>query len=296
MNLILAVGLFAIVMVGIGVRRQHHRRQRLRLRGPGLRVSASRPATDLPAGTSRRRRAQVGLQPGDGIVTFDGTPVTSWDQADHADPRHAGTTVALADRARRPADDPSVPIVAPSRRHRRPGNQTGTAADRLPRGHPRRSLRDPDRRLGVRAGPGSSSATPRTPSSASRPGSRPSGRSSTAPARRQLAGRHRRRRPICGEILALGHRAKDKLALFLQVLAGFNMSLFLLNLLPLLPLDGGHILGAVIEWVRRGWASCGEGRARAVRRGQADAGGLRGRVAVHRADRADRSSPTSSTR
>ena len=32
------------------------------------------------------------------------------------------------------------------------------------------------------------------------------------------------------------------------------MSLFLLNLLPLLPLDGGHILGASIEWVRRGWA------------------------------------------
>ena len=32
------------------------------------------------------------------------------------------------------------------------------------------------------------------------------------------------------------------------------MSLFLLNMLPLLPLDGGHILGAVIEWVRRGWA------------------------------------------
>lgn len=32
------------------------------------------------------------------------------------------------------------------------------------------------------------------------------------------------------------------------------MSLFLLNLLPMLPLDGGHIFGAVIEWVRRGWA------------------------------------------
>jgi membrane-associated protease RseP (regulator of RpoE activity) len=33
------------------------------------------------------------------------------------------------------------------------------------------------------------------------------------------------------------------------------MSLFLLNLLPLLPLDGGHILGAVIDWIRRGWAT-----------------------------------------
>ena len=42
--------------------------------------------------------------------------------------------------------------------------------------------------------------------------------------------------------------------LFLNLVAGFNMSLFLLNMLPLLPLDGGHILGAMIEWVRRGWA------------------------------------------
>jgi len=42
--------------------------------------------------------------------------------------------------------------------------------------------------------------------------------------------------------------------LFLNLVAGFNMALFLLNMLPLLPLDGGHILGAMIEWVRKGWA------------------------------------------
>ncbi len=59
---------------------------------------------------------------------------------------------------------------------------------------------------------------------------------------------------ISGEILSSDTAAKDKIELFLQLLAGFNMSLFLLNLLPLLPLDGGHILGAVIEWVRRGWS------------------------------------------
>ena len=56
---------------------------------------------------------------------------------------------------------------------------------------------------------------------------------------------------ISGEILSSDTAAKDKIVLFLQLLAGFNMSLFLLNMLPLLPLDGGHILGAVIEWVRR---------------------------------------------
>ena len=59
---------------------------------------------------------------------------------------------------------------------------------------------------------------------------------------------------ISGEILNLDTDVTDKVVLFLQLLAGFNMSLFLINLLPLLPLDGGHIFGAVIEWIRRGFA------------------------------------------
>ena len=38
---------------------------------------------------------------------------------------------------------------------------------------------------------------------------------------------------------------------FLMLIASLNMSLFVFNLIPLLPLDGGHILGALIEGVRR---------------------------------------------
>jgi regulator of sigma E protease len=38
---------------------------------------------------------------------------------------------------------------------------------------------------------------------------------------------------------------------YLQILAFVSMSLALLNLLPLLPLDGGHILFSLIEAVRR---------------------------------------------
>ena len=41
------------------------------------------------------------------------------------------------------------------------------------------------------------------------------------------------------------------LAFFIQLLAGINLSLFLFNMLPLLPLDGGHIAGALWESVRR---------------------------------------------
>jgi regulator of sigma E protease len=38
---------------------------------------------------------------------------------------------------------------------------------------------------------------------------------------------------------------------YLEILAYVSMSLALLNLLPLLPLDGGHILFSLIEGVRR---------------------------------------------
>lgn len=44
----------------------------------------------------------------------------------------------------------------------------------------------------------------------------------------------------------------DRAADLAYLLAGLNMSLFVFNMIPLLPLDGGHILGALIEAVRRG--------------------------------------------
>lgn len=43
----------------------------------------------------------------------------------------------------------------------------------------------------------------------------------------------------------------DRLGDLLLLLASLNISLFIFNMLPLLPLDGGHILGALIEGVRR---------------------------------------------
>ena len=38
------------------------------------------------------------------------------------------------------------------------------------------------------------------------------------------------------------------------LIAGVNLLLFLFNLLPLLPLDGGHVAGALVESIRRGRA------------------------------------------
>jgi membrane-associated protease RseP (regulator of RpoE activity) len=48
--------------------------------------------------------------------------------------------------------------------------------------------------------------------------------------------------------------ALDKIAALFSLLAGVNLLLFFFNLLPLLPLDGGHVAGAIVEAIRRGWA------------------------------------------
>ncbi len=46
----------------------------------------------------------------------------------------------------------------------------------------------------------------------------------------------------------------DKAAFVLTLLAGVNLFLGMFNFVPLLPLDGGHIAGALYEAMRRAWA------------------------------------------
>ena len=60
---------------------------------------------------------------------------------------------------------------------------------------------------------------------------------------------------LTGDAVALETTpALDKTAFVLSLLAGLNLFLFLFNLIPLLPLDGGHVAGAVWEALKRGWA------------------------------------------
>lgn len=56
---------------------------------------------------------------------------------------------------------------------------------------------------------------------------------------------------IGGEVAALDEPLKAKVGTFLGLAASLNLFLFLFNLLPLLPLDGGHVAAAAYESVRR---------------------------------------------
>ncbi|MGJ7441456.1 M50 family metallopeptidase [Aquipuribacter sp. MA13-6] len=47
---------------------------------------------------------------------------------------------------------------------------------------------------------------------------------------------------------------EERVAQILAILAGLNVALFVFNLIPLLPLDGGHVAGALLEGVKKTWA------------------------------------------
>ena len=63
---------------------------------------------------------------------------------------------------------------------------------------------------------------------------------------------------VAGEIASADvpgvYGTAERVADLLSILASLNMALFAFNMIPLLPLDGGHIAGALFEGLRRGWA------------------------------------------
>jgi membrane-associated protease RseP (regulator of RpoE activity) len=60
---------------------------------------------------------------------------------------------------------------------------------------------------------------------------------------------------IGGQVASSHIAFLDKAYILLFLLAGINLLLFFFNLLPLLPLDGGHVAGAVVEAIKRRFAA-----------------------------------------
>ncbi|MFW5474435.1 M50 family metallopeptidase [Knoellia sp. CPCC 206450] len=52
----------------------------------------------------------------------------------------------------------------------------------------------------------------------------------------------------------VGESWSDKAWFLVMLLASLNFMLFVFNLIPLLPLDGGHVAGALWEGTKKGWA------------------------------------------
>ncbi len=59
---------------------------------------------------------------------------------------------------------------------------------------------------------------------------------------------------LSGEVAAADSPVLNRVAGFLSLLASLNIALFVFNLIPLLPLDGGHVAVALWDGLKRAWA------------------------------------------
>ncbi|MGW3232076.1 M50 family metallopeptidase [Kitasatospora sp. NPDC001095] len=254
MNLILAFGLFLTVMMGFGVNMSVPTVSSVEK----CLVKVGQPRDTCPEGAPQTPAAQAGLKAGDKILSFDGDRIGSYEQLQADIRRSAGRTVpvvverageqitlnpAIAVNDVQKYDGNGVPLKGQTVQAGFLGFTPASGVVQLGFGQSVDRMYDMAEN-GVKSLlalpgkiPGLWNAvvgdTPRDPDS-------PIG----------MVGAAR----VSGEVFSLHESATQKIAIFVNLLAGINLSLFLFNMLPLLPLDGGHIAGAAWEAVRRRFA------------------------------------------
>ena len=254
MNLILAVALFLTVLMGFGISQQTNTVSSV----SECVIAQSQNRDTCKKSDPASPAAAAGLKAGDKIVSFNGVRTTDWNKLSDLIRATPGKTVPIVvERKGRPltlhAKIASNQVAKKDSSGQIVQGQYVTAGFlgfSAATGIVRQDFGDSLTWMGDRMGEAVDSI-------ASLPGKIPAlwnaafdGGERAADSPMGVVGAAR----VGGEIFTLDIPPTQQLAMALMLVAGFNLSLFLFNMLPLLPLDGGHVAGALWESLRRNTA------------------------------------------
>lgn len=249
MNLILATVLFSIMFVGFGLPGQSLQVEQVTLCVP----TAQSLDGKCGAGSTPSPAAEAGLKAGDVITSFDGRAVSSWsDLTGLIRSTPPGTTVTIGvDRGGQPVDLSArlaaVPGAAVSGSAAAPSEVAflGMSPELVLEPQPITAV--PARMWELTtASARAMMSIPEKMGGVARAAFAGDERDPAGPV--GVVGVTR----ISGDVAAADELPTSwKVAQFLGLVASLNLFLFLFNLIPLLPLDGGHVAGAVWEGLRR---------------------------------------------
>ncbi|WP_433334087.1 M50 family metallopeptidase [Spirillospora sp. CA-294931] len=249
MNIILAAVFFAILLMGLGTPEP----QPVIGAVSKCVIPAGSNLTDCPANYTPTPAAKVGLKPGDRVVSYAGTKINSYDQLQSLIRGSGGQTVAVVvDRGGQNVplqipvtknqlydlDDPKKVVnvgflgITPLQDRERQGpGEVAEYMGELTKHTAGALLRMPEKMVGVwKAAFTDEKRDPNGPIG--------------------VVGVSR----LGGEIAASESPVVEKTAMFIALLGSLNLAVGLFNLVPLLPLDGGHMAGALLEALKKGFA------------------------------------------
>jgi membrane-associated protease RseP (regulator of RpoE activity) len=248
-NVVIAVVLFTIVFMGFGALTPSTTVQTV----SDCAISDAEAGRTCTAEDPITPAKKAGIQPGDEITQFNGTRITSWEQlsglirANGSDKATIGferagqareATVSTSVLARADLNDPSKTVdvgflgVSPTQEYVRQGpGYVASVMGTYVKGTAEAIVHLPDRMVEVTKAAFGAKRQADGPIS--------------------VVGASR----VAGEMVTVDNPTwSERAQRVLVLLAGLNLFLAMFNFVPLLPLDGGHIAGALWEAVRRGIA------------------------------------------
>ncbi|WP_019854842.1 M50 family metallopeptidase [Actinopolyspora mortivallis] len=245
MNLILAVGIFATVLMTYGVAQPTTTVSSV----SQCVVAADEQVRGCPEDAPMSPAAEAGFRPGDRIVRFDGERVDSWQELRTSIRDSSGTVSVLVERDGRMVTlNPELIQNTQPRLGNREGYVEVGFLGVTPNEHlVRQSAGEVAGRIGSMIGMTAQKVV-ELPSKVPDLVAAIGGQERSADSPVGVVGASR----LGGEVLSYDEFSVGaRLIAMVQLLAAVNLSLFLINMLPILPLDGGHIAGALWESLRR---------------------------------------------